>query len=92
VPHMGWNRIQKRGNPDILDGIEDGAWFYFVHSYYVVPDKERDVATVTTYGASFVSSVAKGALFACQFHPEKSSAAGLRLLKNFTRMVERKGT
>ena len=90
VPHMGWNQIQKSGEPQILNGIDDKEWFYFVHSYHVVPELEENVATTTNYGFNFVSSVTKGNLFACQFHPEKSSATGLRLLKNFTQVVESK--
>ena len=88
VPQMGWNRIQKRAETKILDGVDDGEWFYFVHSYYVAPVDKENIATMTDYGVNFVSSVAKDNLFACQFHPEKSSAAGLRILKNFTQLVE----
>lgn len=83
VPHMGWNSIQIRKQTAFLDGVRDSAQVYFVHSYYVVPDDESCVATVTPYGQSFVSSIATDTLFACQFHPEKSQAVGLRILKNF---------
>ncbi len=88
VPHMGWNKVGKRGKPKLLEGIDEGEWFYFVHSYYVAPEKEEDIATVTDYGVKFTSSVARDNLFACQFHPEKSSTAGLHILENFTRLVE----
>ncbi len=88
VPHMGWNRINKHGSPKLLEGIEDSEWFYFVHSYYVVPGDPSDAATSTDYGVNFVSSIERGNLFACQFHPEKSSTSGLRVLENFVRLVE----
>lgn len=88
VPHMGWNRIKKQDSPRLLEGIEDNEWFYFVHSYYVVPDDPSDAATITEYGVNFVSAIERGNLFACQFHPEKSSTPGLRLLENFVRLVE----
>jgi len=90
VPHMGWNRIEKRNGPPVLEGVEDDEWFYFVHSYYVVPENKDDIATVTDYGVEFTSSVARGNLFASQFHPEKSAVAGLRILENFNRLVEGK--
>lgn len=84
IPHMGWNRITKKKKGIILSDIEDGTYFYFVHSYHVIPEESDIVATKTNYGKDFVSAVAKGTLFACQFHPEKSQKAGLALLKNFT--------
>jgi glutamine amidotransferase len=82
VPHMGWNSIGIQRENQIFKGINDGEFFYFVHSYYCRP-AEDVVATKTSYGNEFASSVQKGKLFACQFHPEKSQKAGLRLLKNF---------
>lgn len=82
VPHMGWNSIQMTGDSKILKGIENGAHFYFVHSYYPAP-AENVAATKTDYGITFVSAIEKDNLFACQFHPEKSQAMGLRLLSNF---------
>lgn len=85
VPHMGWNSIEiQRENP-IFNGINNGEFFYFVHSYYCRP-AEDVTATKTHYGVEFVSSVQKGNLFACQFHPEKSQRTGLRLLQNFIEM------
>lgn len=86
VPHMGWNQVEQRntGSP-ILEGIPDNSFFYFCHSYYVVPDDKSIIASKTGYGKEFVSSINKDNLFACQFHPEKSQAMGLRLLKNFVR-------
>ena len=86
VPHMGWNQVQFRRRPPIFAGIDDGAHFYFVHSYYVVPRDESVVATETDYSAPFCSSIWRDNLFATQFHPEKSQAAGLRLLKNFAEL------
>jgi glutamine amidotransferase len=86
VPHMGWNQIQFRRLPPIFDGVDDGAHFYFVHSYYVVPREGGIIATETDYAQPFCSSIWRGHLFAVQFHPEKSQAAGLRLLKNFAEL------
>jgi glutamine amidotransferase len=85
VPHMGWNTLRVvRPTPD-LAGLDDGASVYFVHSYHPVPADPDVVATRTPYGEEFVSSVARGNLFACQFHPEKSQRVGLRILDNFAR-------
>lgn len=88
VPHMGWNRIDKRQESPFLDGITNGDYVYFVHSFYVVPEQSSLIATTTDYGQSFVSSIATDRLFACQFHPEKSQELGLRILANFGRFVE----
>ncbi len=83
VPQMGWNRVyQKRAHP-LWDGVPDGSFFYFVHSYYVVPADETHIAGETDYGGRFTSAVARDNLFATQFHPEKSAAAGLRVYRNF---------
>jgi glutamine amidotransferase len=82
IPQMGWNRVDQRPHP-LWAGIQDHSRFYFVHSYYVVPEDESLVAGTTDYGISFTSVVARENLFATQFHPEKSAAAGLRLLQNF---------
>lgn len=86
VPHMGWNQIAYNQRPAIFDGIDDGAYFYFVHSYYVVPRDESVVATLTDYPKPFCSSIVRGNLFATQFHPEKSQENGLQLLKNFAEL------
>lgn len=83
VPHMGWNRIGIRKKTALLEGIPDGSWFYFVHSYFPVPEDESVTAVTCTYGMEFTAAVATGNIFACQFHPEKSSAYGLLLLRNF---------
>ena len=87
VPHMGWNSIRKVRDAAALFGIDDGAYVYFVHSYYPVPSDPGVVATTTPYGSEFASSVVRDNVFACQFHPEKSQQIGLRLLDNFVRLV-----
>jgi glutamine amidotransferase len=86
VPHMGWNQIALRRQAPIFNDVADGASVYFVHSYYVVPDDEGVVATVTDYGIPFCSSIWRENVMATQFHPEKSQAVGLRILKNFGEM------
>ncbi|NIP84424.1 MAG: imidazole glycerol phosphate synthase subunit HisH [Planctomycetales bacterium] len=83
VPHMGWNQLEFTGEVPILRGLDSGSHFYFVHSYYVVPADERVVAGRTEYGLPFCSLVWSGNLFATQFHPEKSQAHGLQILRNF---------
>jgi len=86
VPHMGWNACRR--NPagvssSLLDATADGTYFYFVHSFYPVPDDPRDVALSSDHGDAFCAAVARDNLFACQFHPEKSQRAGLALLSRF---------
>ena len=83
VPHMGWNSIAIGKGSPVLDGVPNGAFMYFVHSYFVVPDDQSVACTMTDYGRPFVSSVARDNIFACQFHPEKSQSAGLRIIRNF---------
>ena len=83
VPHIGWNQVDFQQTCPLFDGIPDGTDWYFVHSYFVDPADHRFVASTTTYGTPFVSSVWKDNIVACQFHPEKSQAAGLHLIKNF---------
>ncbi|MDH5203044.1 MAG: imidazole glycerol phosphate synthase subunit HisH [Nitrospirota bacterium] len=83
VPHMGWNTIKILRRPPILNNIKDKDFFYFVHSYYVVPDNNDLIATTTEYGVTFTSMVWKKNIFATQFHPEKSQELGLRILKAF---------
>ena len=83
IPHMGWNAIRLRKPSPLLEGLSDGCYMYFVHSYYVAPADEDMVCTATDYGKTFVSSIGRDNIFACQFHPEKSQAGGLRMLKNF---------
>jgi imidazole glycerol-phosphate synthase subunit HisH len=86
VPHMGWNRGTIKHRAPLLEGIAEGAFFYFVHSYYVVPEDARLVAIQTEYGHPFCATVWRDNLFATQFHPEKSQADGLRILKNFAEL------
>ncbi len=83
VPHMGWNEVNFQRACPLFDGIADGVHWYFVHSYYVDPTDKAVTATTTTYGNTFVSAIWCDNLVACQFHPEKSQAVGLRLIKNF---------
>lgn len=83
TPQMGWNRVRHARAHPLWEGIPDDAFFYFVHSYYASPANDADTVGVTTYGAPFTSAVARGNIFATQFHPEKSAAAGLRLYRNF---------
>jgi glutamine amidotransferase len=83
VPHMGWNQARIVQRAPILDGIDDGTYFYFVHSYYVVPRDENVVAIESDYDQPFCAMIWRDNLFATQFHPEKSQAKGLRILENF---------
>ena len=83
VPHMGWNRVrQVRAHP-LWNGVADGAYFYFVHSFYAVPAREDLTVGVSDHGLAFTCAVARDNIFATQFHPEKSAASGLRLYENF---------
>jgi imidazole glycerol-phosphate synthase subunit HisH len=85
VPHMGWNRVRQARAHMLWHGIPDESWFYFVHSYYVAPAEEGVTVGESTYGRTFTCVVARDNIFATQFHPEKSAAAGLRIYENFTR-------
>ncbi|HYA12264.1 MAG TPA: imidazole glycerol phosphate synthase subunit HisH [Thermodesulfovibrionales bacterium] len=89
VPHMGWNNVKILRSPPIFDGIQDDSFFYFVHSYYVVPDDNNVIAATSDYGVTFTSMVWKDNIFATQFHPEKSQETGLRILKNFGDFVRK---
>ncbi|OTP70976.1 Imidazole glycerol phosphate synthase amidotransferase subunit [Caballeronia sordidicola] len=83
VPQMGWNRVRQAQHHPIWEGVPDDSFFYFVHSYYGVPDNPAHTSGETLYGAPFTSAIARDNLFATQFHPEKSADAGLRLYRNF---------
>ncbi|MCU0951554.1 MAG: imidazole glycerol phosphate synthase subunit HisH [Burkholderiaceae bacterium] len=85
VPHMGWNRVRQDRPHPLWHGVPDDSFFYFVHSYYVVPGEARLTAGTAEYGRRFTCVVAADNIFATQFHPEKSAAAGLRIYENFTR-------
>jgi glutamine amidotransferase len=86
VPHMGWNRVHLKRRPPIFAGIEDDSHFYFVHSYYVAPKDDAVVSGVASYPNPFCAMVWRDNLFATQFHPEKSQAVGLQVLKNFAEL------
>ncbi len=88
IPHMGWNTIKKVTDDGLLAEIPDDTYFYFVHSYYARPDEAGWVGATTEYGEVFPSVISRGALFATQFHPEKSQAIGLKLYRNFVSLVE----
>lgn len=83
IPHMGWNSVKQTIAHPLWNRIDDDEYFYFVHSYYTVPDNEEHSAGCTDYGTTFSCAVASEYIFAVQFHPEKSSTCGLRLLQNF---------
>ncbi len=85
IPHMGWNQAHQTKAHPMWQGISQDSRFYFVHSYYVAPTEPEQIAGVTRYGTDFVCAMARGNVFAVQFHPEKSAAAGLALLANFLR-------
>ena len=91
VPHMGWNVVNFKKVHPVFEGIPEGAHFYFVHSYYAEPEDQDLVAGVTEYGIPFCSVVAKDNLIATQFHPEKSSALGLRIYNNFIKYARATG-
>jgi glutamine amidotransferase len=86
VPHMGWNQVRPSDSSQLFKGIKAGSYFYFVHSYYVVPEDEAYIAATSDYHRDFVCAVEWGNLFATQFHPEKSGEMGLRLLQNFAKL------
>lgn len=84
VPQIGWNRMREvRADCPMFDGIDDGSFFYLVHSFYVCPEDETIIAGKTEYGIDYCTCVWKDNIFATQFHPEKSQAVGLRMLRNF---------
>jgi len=83
IPHMGWNTIQEKKEVPVLKGLPVDPYMYFVHSYFVVPDRDEVVAAETEYGVPFVSMISIDNIFAMQFHPEKSQQYGLAILKNF---------
>jgi len=89
TPHMGWNNIKIENYNELLDGLSENSYFYFVHSYYPLLKNGDDVAASTIYGEKFASIVSKNNIHGCQFHPEKSGKTGLRLLENFARMTRK---
>ena len=86
IPHMGWNRVKKKTDHPVWSGIDDNSYFYFVHSYLIEPENKASVIGETEYGEKFCSVIAKDNIVAIQGHPEKSSAIGLKFLKNFIEM------
>lgn len=83
VPHMGWNDVHPCGSHALFDGLEEGARFYFLHSYFFKADEASKVLATSVYGESFACAVGQGTVFGVQFHPEKSHGWGARLLRNF---------
>ncbi len=86
IPHMGWNQVSFAKEVPIFRGIEEGSFFYFVHSFYVDPDDPTDIAAETEYGIKFTCAAVRDNIFATQFHPEKSQDLGLKILKNFANL------
>lgn len=84
VPHIGWNSLTLSNNGRLFKGIDEGSFVYFVHSYYLRAKDEKVVTASCDYGVNVHASVEKNNIFACQFHPEKSSSVGLKILKNFS--------
>lgn len=87
IPHMGWNSLHMTPGAKLFQGITGNPYVYFVHSYYLKADNEAEVAAVTQYGTKIHASVEKDNVFACQFHPEKSSSVGLKILENFLNLA-----
>ena len=83
VPQIGWNQIAKKKEDDLLAGVPEGSFFYFVHSYYVECEESSDCLATTDYGLDYTSIAARDNIWGVQFHPEKSQHVGLRLLRNF---------
>ena len=90
IPHMGWNSLEVKPGARLFQGLESDPYVYFVHSYYLQAEQEEDVAASTFYSTHIHASVEHGNVFACQFHPEKSSQTGLQILKNFIQIGEAK--
>ena len=86
VPQIGWNDLKLRPGTKLFNGVKDGSYVYFVHSYYLKSEEEDAVAATTEYGVTVHAAVEKGNVFACQFHPEKSSDVGLKILENFLKI------
>jgi len=86
IPHMGWNTVEIKKEIPLFAGIGNGSFFYFVHSYYAMPQDPNDIAATTPYGIEFACAVQRANIFAVQFHPEKSQEKGLQLLRNFGRL------
>jgi glutamine amidotransferase len=91
VPQIGWNQVRRRGSSSILSGVPDGAFAYFVHSFYCEPSDATTVAGVTEYGIEYASVVEHENIWGVQFHPEKSGDDGLQMLRNFVARAAHQG-
>lgn len=89
IPHMGWNSLEIKEGASLFQGIKNNPYVYFVHSYYLCAEREEDVSAVTHYSTKIHASVEHNHIFACQFHPEKSGAVGLKILDNFIRLEKK---
>ncbi len=89
IPHMGWNQVLIKEQGNIFDGIPDKSYFYFVHSYYVRPEDTDVILATSQYGEEFACAVRKDNIYGVQFHPEKSSDLGLRIIKNFAEIADK---
>ncbi len=90
VPHIGWNQLHHAGRDPLLAGVPDGAYAYFVHSYYCAPADPAHIVATTDYGITYASVVRRGNVWGIQCHPEKSQAVGLRILRNFVEIVHKR--
>ena len=88
LPQIGWNALDILRPKAMTEGLENGSYVYFVHSFMAKPSDENDLAAVTDYGTRVPAMVARGNLFGCQFHPEKSGEVGLQMLRNFAKLTE----
>lgn len=88
VPHMGWNSLIIKKNCPLIDGIDDGSYVYFVHSYYAEVKQDNILNAYTTYGTDIPAVISSGNLYGTQFHPEKSGSVGLKILKNFRGLIK----
>ncbi len=86
VPHMGWNQVEQAAKSPLFEGVADGAYFYFAHSYFCRPTEPSAAIGVTEYGGKYASTVQSGSVFGTQYHPEKSGPVGLAMLANFCRL------
>ena len=89
IPHMGWNDLQIKKSSLLLEGVKEGSWVYFVHSYRVKPSNEEIIKADSDYGISVPAVIEKGTLFGTQFHPEKSGKVGSKMIKNFLRTCKK---
>lgn len=88
LPHMGWNQLKKQGEGRLMKGIDEGAYVYFIHSYYARVNASEDVKATTAYGVEIPAVVERENIFGMQFHPEKSSDVGLKLIENFRQVIK----